>query len=83
MVAREFARKLNQSIGPVKVLIPQKGWSSVDTVGNPTYDPEEDRIFVRELRALLKPEIEVMEVDANMEDPLFAEAVFKVAMAVF
>jgi uncharacterized protein (UPF0261 family) len=83
LVAREFARKLNQSLGPVKVLIPTKGWSSVDTVGNPTYDPEEDRIFVRELRALLKPEIEVIEVDANLEEPLFAEAVVKVAKTVF
>jgi uncharacterized protein (UPF0261 family) len=83
VVAREFARKLNQSLGPVKVLIPQKGWSSVDTVGNPTYDPEEDRIFVRELKAHLKPEVEVIEVDANMEEPLFAEAVFKVSKAVF
>jgi uncharacterized protein (UPF0261 family) len=83
MVAREFSRKLNQALGPVKVLIPQKGWSSVDTVGNPTYDPEEDRVFVRELKAHLKPEIEVVEIDANMEEPLFAEAVFKVAKAVF
>ena len=83
VVAKEFAKKLNSSLGPVKVLIPKKGWSSVDTVGNPTYDPEEDRIFVRELQAHLKPEIEVMEVDANMEEPLFAEAVFKVATAIF
>lgn len=83
LVAGEFARKLNQSLGPVKVLIPTKGWSSVDTVGNPTYDPEEDRVFVRELRALLKPGIEVLEIDANLEEPLFAEAVVKVAKTVF
>jgi uncharacterized protein (UPF0261 family) len=83
VVAREFAQKLNRALGPVKVLIPKKGWSSIDTVGNPTYDPEEDRIFVRELQAHLKPEIEVIEVDANMEEPFFAEAVFKIAKAIF
>jgi len=79
-VARTFAEKINQAEGPVKVVLPLKGWSSVDSQGNSTYDPEEDLIFVRELRAGLKPAVEVKEVNANMEDPSFARAILETAM---
>jgi len=75
MVAEEFAKKLNRARGPVKVLIPLNGWSSVDRPGSPTYDPEEDRIFIEALKKLLKPQIEIREIQANMEDPVFAEAI--------
>lgn len=81
--ARVFAEKLNKSRGPVKVVIPTKGWSSVDWPGNPTYDPEEDMIFVEELRRLLKPEIEIKTVAANMEDAEFAAAVIEACTEIF
>jgi len=82
-VAGIFTEKLNRAKGPVRVLIPLKGWSSVDCSGNPTYDPEEDRIFTRELRKGLDQEIQVIEVDANMEDPEFADAVIESALEIF
>lgn len=82
-VAGIFAEKLNQAEGPVQIIIPLRGWSSVDMDGNPTYDPEEDRVFNRELKSRLKPVIEVTEVDANMEDPEFAQAVVETALQLF
>ncbi len=74
-VAGAFADKLNRAKGPVKVVIPIKGWSSVDCPGNPTYDPDEDRVFIDVLRDQLKSDIDIVEVDANMEDATFARAV--------
>ena len=53
-------------------MIPLNGWSSVDFPGNPTYDPQEDRTFTQILREALKPDIQIIEVNANMEDPEFA-----------
>jgi uncharacterized protein (UPF0261 family) len=82
-VAGAFAEKLNAAQGPVKVVVPLKGWSSVDAPGNPTYDPEEDRVFVTELRRLLRPKIEILEADCNMEDPEFAKTVTEAALEVF
>lgn len=73
--ARLFAEKLNMAKGPVKAVIPLKGWSSADYPGNETYDPKEDLIFIDELKRLLKPEIEVRLVEANMEDSQFVEAI--------
>jgi uncharacterized protein (UPF0261 family) len=81
-VAAAFSEKLNNATGPVKIVLPLKGWSSVDYPGNPTYAPEEDLVFSRELKKALKPEIEIVEVDANMEEPGFAEAVVKAALEI-
>jgi uncharacterized protein (UPF0261 family) len=81
-VASAFREKLNLAKGPVKVLIPLRGWSSVDYPGNATHDPEEDRVFVEGLRKGLNPEIEILEVDANMEDPAFAESVVKASLRI-
>jgi uncharacterized protein (UPF0261 family) len=80
-VAGEFARKLNLAKGPVRMVIPLRGWSSVDAPGSPTHDPDEDRQFIDELRRLLNPDIPVEEVNANMEEPPFAEAVVRAALA--
>lgn len=74
-IADAFAEKLNKSAGKVTVMIPLQGWSSVDSAGNPTYDPGEDYIFVEELKKKLRPDIRVHEIEANMEDPAFSEAV--------
>jgi uncharacterized protein (UPF0261 family) len=82
-VANVFSEKLNRATGPVRVLVPLKGWSSVDAPGNPTYDPEEDRIFIDVLSTKLNPDIEIIEVDANMEDPEFAKAVVETALKIF
>ena len=82
-VAGIFAEKLNQSKGPVTVMIPLNGWSSADLPGNDTHDPIEDRLFIEVLREKLKPDVQIIEVDANMEDPGFATAVVENALKIF
>lgn len=82
-VSMIFAEKLNRSKGSVKIISPLKGWSSVDSLDSPTYDPEEDRIFITELRNSLRKEIEIIEVDANMEDSEFASTVASSASQLF
>ncbi len=81
-VSEVFAEKLNKSLGPVKVVVPLRGWSSIDSPGHPTYDPGEDGIFINELRKRLKKEIEVIQVNANMEDPEFSKVVVDTALDV-
>jgi uncharacterized protein (UPF0261 family) len=74
LTARTIAKKLNQATGPVKFLIPLKGWSNYDPPGSVLYAPEEDMILVKELKKLLRHEIQIKEIDANLEDPMFAQA---------
>ncbi len=82
-VAGVFADKLNKATGPVTVMIPLNGWSSADLPGNDTHDPAEDRLFTQVLREKLKPEVQIVEVNANLEDPEFAAAVVENALKIF
>ena len=83
LVAKEFARKLNSAQAPVKIMVPLQGWSSVDCKGNPTYDPKEDQVFVEILRNELDPKVEIIEIDANMEDQVFSREIVKAALELF
>ena len=47
------------------------------------YDPGEDRLFNTVLAEHLKPDVPVVEIDANMEEPAFAEAVSEAARNMF
>jgi uncharacterized protein (UPF0261 family) len=82
-VADLFVEKMNSAKGPVVLLIPNKGWSSVDSPGNPTYDPREDRIFVDRLSKRLRSDVRVVQVEANMEDPEFSEAIINASESLF
>ncbi len=70
-----YAEKLNKAVGPTKFLIPKRGWISIEKEGSNFFDPQDSRIFVDKLKEKLKPEIEVREVDANIDDPIFAKAI--------
>ncbi|OGP65937.1 MAG: hypothetical protein A2170_01255 [Deltaproteobacteria bacterium RBG_13_53_10] len=72
--AKAYAEKLNQATGHVSLLFPLRGWSSLDREGSILHNPEQDRLFVEELRRSLKPEIEIVEVDCHLEDPQFGLA---------
>ena len=80
-VAQVFAQKLNQAKGPVVVLIPTRGWCSFDRPGGEVYAPEEDRVFTQTLRRELRPEIQLREVEANLEEPGFAREVSRALLS--
>ncbi len=75
LIAETVAEKLNKSKGPVKFLIPVKGWSALSVKGQPLYDPDADRTFVEELRKNLRPEIELKELALPLNSSEFAMAV--------
>ena len=66
--AEMYAEKMNKAQGPLKMVVPLKGWSSIDQEGGVLYDPREDQIFIEELKKRLRPDIELEEVDCNLED---------------
>ncbi|GAB6174436.1 Tm-1-like ATP-binding domain-containing protein [Paradesulfitobacterium aromaticivorans] len=77
IVARTMAPKLNLAKSRVKFLIPLKGWASFDIEGCAVYQPESDSIFIQEIKQQVKDHVEVIEVNANLDEPEFAEAVLK------
>jgi len=75
LIGETVAKKLNLATGPVKVLIPTRGFSSLDRKGNIFYDPMADKAFVEALKNSLKETIELKEIDVHINDGEFAEAV--------
>ncbi len=75
LVAKTMAEKLNKAKGPVKILIPNRGWSTLSVKGQPLHDPGTDKVFVDELKNHLKPEIELRELDVHLNTGEFALAV--------
>ena len=75
-VAVEFARKLNQATGPVKVLLPLQGWSSIDGSESPIYEPATDYLFIENLKKNINNNlVTVKTFDLNLEDEAFADQV--------
>ncbi|NUQ62912.1 MAG: Tm-1-like ATP-binding domain-containing protein [Pirellulales bacterium] len=72
-LGRIVAEKLNLSRGPVTVLIPLKGLSMIDAPGGPFWWPEADQAFTDSLKEDLRPDIPVVEIAANVNDPEFAQ----------
>lgn len=68
-----FAEKANAATGPIAILIPLRGVSILDGDGQQFCDRQADNAMFAALRENLKPEIPVVEIDANINDPQFAE----------
>lgn len=73
-LGRILAEKLNLSTGPVTVLIPRRAISVVSAPGKPFHDPAADRALFAALKAQLRPDIEIIEMNCEINDPPFAEA---------
>ena len=68
-----IARAANLSKGSVTILIPLKGVSQLDSPGEAFWNPEADSACFQTIKDNLNPGIPVVEMDANINDPEFAD----------
>jgi len=71
-MGRVFARKANEAKGPVAFLVPLGGVSILDGDGQPFCDRDADAALVGAIKANVRPGIEVVELDANINDAAFS-----------
>ena len=71
-MGRIFAEKLNTAQGPVAVFIPMGGFSELDFPDKIFWWPEADQAFVNGLKSKLNPDIPVIIVDKDVNDPAFS-----------
>ena len=74
-IGRCIAGQLNRALGPTVVVLPLRGVSAIDAKGKPFYDPDADRALFETLRESLSPAVRIVELDAHINDPAFAETV--------
>ena len=67
-----FAKKANAAAGQVAVLIPLEGVSILDGNGELFCDREADQAFIDALKADIRPDIKVTELNCNINDREFS-----------
>lgn len=73
-LGRILAEKVNAYPAPVTVLIPTKAISIISEKGQPFHDPEADEALFSAIKDNLSGVVELIEVDAAINDPAFAKA---------
>ena len=73
-VAELMAGRLGHAKGPAAVAIPLRGLSMHNIEGQVFFDPETDKACRDVFRAELASKIPLHEIDAHINDPVFAEA---------
>jgi uncharacterized protein (UPF0261 family) len=73
-LGRILAEKINLSTGPVTVLLPKRAISVISAPGQKFHDPAADQALFDSLKANLRKEISVVELDCAINDAPFAEA---------
>jgi uncharacterized protein (UPF0261 family) len=72
-LGRILAEKLNLSTGPVTVLLPKKAISVISAEGQLFHDPVADAALFEAIKRHLRSDISVVELDAAINDSVFAE----------
>jgi uncharacterized protein (UPF0261 family) len=73
-LGRRIARKLSAATGPTALFVPLKGVSMIATEGGPFHDAVADEALFSALRENLGPNVELHELDLDVNDPAFANA---------
>ena len=73
-LGRRIAAKLSAATGPVALFVPLGGVSMIDAPDQPFHDPEADAALFSALRSGVGPNVELVEMDDNVNDDAFADA---------
>jgi uncharacterized protein (UPF0261 family) len=69
-----LAKKINAYTAPVTVLLPRRAISVISAPGKPFHDPAADEALFSAIKSHLRPDIPVVEMDCEINDPKFAAA---------
>ncbi|MFO7846119.1 MAG: Tm-1-like ATP-binding domain-containing protein [Balneolaceae bacterium] len=72
-IGERIAEKLNKSTGPVLLMLPLKGVSSLDQKGKPFFDPKANKSLFDSLRKHIDSSVRLVELDLHINDKAFAE----------
>jgi uncharacterized protein (UPF0261 family) len=73
-LGRRIAAKLTAASGPVALFVPLGGVSMIDAPGQPFFDAEADAALFSALRAGVGPNVELVDMECNVNDEAFADA---------
>lgn len=74
-LGRIIAEKLNRAQEATVLMLPLQGVSAIDKEGAPFWSPEADAALFEALRANITSPVELVEIDAHINDAKFANAI--------
>lgn len=74
VIGKLLGERLSAARGSTEVLLPLRGISSYDHEGSDWYGPDADAALFDAIRAALRPDIPLRELDCHINDPAFADA---------
>jgi uncharacterized protein (UPF0261 family) len=74
LLGRIVGEKVSRARDKAHVLLPLGGLDKYEAKGGPWEDAESDRVLFDAIKTSLSPHIPVQEIDANINDAVFAEA---------
>lgn len=80
-LGRILAEKVNRYSAPVTALLPLRGISVISAAGQPFHDAAADAALFGAIKQHLRTGIPVVELDANINDPAFAQACAETLLA--
>lgn len=72
--ARRIADSLADAKGPTTLILPRRGIQEWDRPGEALHDAPGLAAFLDEMRAQVRPPVRMIELDAHINDPAFADA---------
>jgi uncharacterized protein (UPF0261 family) len=78
-VARAIAGKLGKAHSPTAFILPNGGVQQWDQPGEPLHDPQGLSAFLQEMRDVIRPPVELVEIDGHINSPEFVAT----ALAIF
>ncbi len=76
--AREIGKRLAQSSTPAHVILSTRGIEEWDKPGEPAHDPEGLAAFIDEMRSAIKAPAKLTEIDAHINDQMFADKALEI-----
>lgn len=73
-LGREVAAKLSAATGPTALFVPLRGVSMIAVEGGPFHDPAADEALFAAVREGVGPNVELIELDLDVNDPAFSQA---------
>jgi uncharacterized protein (UPF0261 family) len=73
LIGKWIAHAVNESTGPVAILLPLRGVSMLASPGYPFWNPDADGACFTAIKDNIKPGVPVVEIDANINDPEVAD----------
>ena len=72
-LGKNIAEKLNNSKGPVTIVLPLQGISIVSSPGGVFHRPEVDQVLFETIQDHIRPDIPILKMKANINDEVFAQ----------